>query len=961
MSHSKSILCLIFSLVIVAISGCGGSETRQNPHSERFIVGESESVVVDTDTNTRNNDVVEDDGSDIEAVVPARNYLCPTGDALLSTAPVPEFIMAGAQGALYISSDGETWQQVTDTKTNVPLNSVVKGRNTFVAVGDQGTALCSPNGHDWFVIELNRTIKENGVERQEKETGRLLGVTTDGNQFVIVGEKGLIYTNTSNTEWTRIHDGELQSHFYDVAWGNGVFIAVGGDIDSRIGASGQVNALRSHNGEQWSVPPGFINVDENLTHISWTGDQFLIAGKKVIPPDNSDDVCEENCPTRPYIYLSPNGYSWTERAPEFTEPSLGSMKTAGLLSIDGDNSGNVTAMGSGVLEDGSAVNFRLRKMKDDETGAWVWVYDNLSNDIPHAYLDVLMLDTRTYVLASDSTKADLFVIEDNGALTTINISSSLKLNKISKAGLYDAQALCPIDKPRKVVLDVAPKFYGAQYVVVGEAGKVYTSPDAEEWKTTTLDGEENLTAIVRVGASFYTVGEKGGIYCSRSGQNWRKLTSGVTTPLTGVAANDNLAVVAGDGGVILTTVNGVQWDQSALPNSTTTTKVNGIVWANDRFIAVGGESASGLGGFIYTSSDGQTWSENQLNLTEDAYLNDIIWTGREFVAVGYVCTGVSPCINDKLILKSSDGVSWSRVGSANNPRYISSELTAVASRGNEIVVFGRGSVVLDSDILIVGSNNQITPWLMRDFSEAGVDHYNTLVSHEEGYFLVGNRGVFSRTQTTLADIDLSILGDLTLRDIAINGNPPITAVAGKTLTYSPVVWEPDGQRLEFIVSAKLPLPDWVSWNQSTGTLSMNPTQDDLGVVIEDVNIYVAQDTKTVLSDSSGLFDVEVVSNNPPVITGEPVNTTISVLLNETFYFSPVAYDLDREQSLSFSVEALPSWASFDTETGILHGTPSQADVGVYPGITVSVTDGSSTVSLPAFSLNIVYFPEDLSL
>ncbi len=960
MIKPNSILYLIFSLVIVVVAGCGGDETRQNPHSERFIVGESESVVVDTDTNTRNNDIVEDDGSDIEAVVPARNYLCPTGDAVLSTAPVPEFIMAGAQGALYISSDGETWQQVVDTKTNVTLNSVVKGRNTFVAVGDQGTALCSPNGHDWFVMELNRTIKENGVERQEKETGRLLGVTTDGNQFVIVGEKGLIYTNTSNTEWTRIHDGELQSHFYDVAWGNGIFIAVGGDIDSRIGAAGQVNVLRSHNGEQWSVPPGFINVDENLTHISWTGDQFLIAGKKVIPPENSDDVCEENCPTRPYLYLSPNGYSWTERAPEFTEPSLSSMKTAGLLSIDGDSSGNITAMGSGLLEDGSAVTFRLRWIQDNESGTWAWVYDDLSNDIPHTYLDVLMHDTRTYVLASDSSNTDLFIIENSGALTIQNISSLLKSNKISKAGAYTAQAVCPIDKPKKVVLDVAPKFYGAQYVVVGEAGRVYTSLDAGDWKTTTLDGEENLTAIVRGGASFYAVGEKGGIYCSRSGQNWRKLTSGVTTALTSVATSDSLAVVVGDGGVVLTTVNGLQWDQTALPNAATTIRPNKIVWGNDKFIVVGGDSANGLGGFIYTSNNGQTWGENQLDLTEGAYLNDVVWTGREFVAVGYVCTGASPCMHNKLILKSPDGLSWTRVGATSDPRYISSELTSVAARGNEIVVFGRGSVVSDSDILIIGSNNQITPWLMRDFSEAGVDHYNALLNHKDGYFFVGNRGVFSKTKTTFSELDLNILGDLTLRGIAINGHPPTTAVAGKTLTYSPVVWEPDGQRLEFVISAKA-LPDWFSWNESTGTLSMSPSLDDLGDLVEDVNIYAAQDTKTVLSDSSELFDVEVVSNNPPVITGEPTNTTISVLLNETFYFSPVAYDLDREQSLSFSVDALPSWASFDTDTGILHGTPSQTDVGSYSGIIVSVTDGISTVSLPAFTLNVVYFPENLSL
>lgn len=49
-------------------------------------------------------------------------------------------------------------------------------------------------------------------------------------------------------------------------------------------------------------------------------------------------------------------------------------------------------------------------------------------------------------------------------------------------------------------------------------------------------------------------------------------------------------------------------------------------------------------------------------------------------------------------------------------------------------------------------------------------------------------------------------------------------------------------------------------------------------------------------------------------------------------------------------------ASFDTETGLLSGTPTAADVGSYPGLVISVSNGTSAASLPAFSLVVSKAP-----
>jgi hypothetical protein len=77
-----------------------------------------------------------------------------------------------------------------------------------------------------------------------------------------------------------------------------------------------------------------------------------------------------------------------------------------------------------------------------------------------------------------------------------------------------------------------------------------------------------------------------------------------------------------------------------------------------------------------------------------------------------------------------------------------------------------------------------------------------------------------------------------------------------------------------------------------------------------------------------------------------------VVLGETYDFTPVAQG-PNGAVLTFQVTNLPSWASFNTATGQITGTPSAKDLGIYASIQISVNDGTTTVSLPAFSINVV--------
>ena len=84
----------------------------------------------------------------------------------------------------------------------------------------------------------------------------------------------------------------------------------------------------------------------------------------------------------------------------------------------------------------------------------------------------------------------------------------------------------------------------------------------------------------------------------------------------------------------------------------------------------------------------------------------------------------------------------------------------------------------------------------------------------------------------------------------------------------------------------------------------------------------------------------------PKITGTPSS---SATVGVTYRFTPAASDGDRN-TLTYSVVNRPGWMSFSGTTGVLTGAPYSNHIGTYSGIVISVSDGSSKVSLPSLSI-----------
>jgi large repetitive protein len=93
----------------------------------------------------------------------------------------------------------------------------------------------------------------------------------------------------------------------------------------------------------------------------------------------------------------------------------------------------------------------------------------------------------------------------------------------------------------------------------------------------------------------------------------------------------------------------------------------------------------------------------------------------------------------------------------------------------------------------------------------------------------------------------------------------------------------------------------------------------------------------------------LAENSAPTISGSPLPR---VDMDTAYSFTPTANDADAD-TLTFSIVNKPGWATFDTATGALTGTPPRSAVGVTDGIVITVSDGTLSASLPAFTLEVI--------
>ncbi|MEI7210103.1 putative Ig domain-containing protein [Pectobacterium carotovorum] len=166
--------------------------------------------------------------------------------------------------------------------------------------------------------------------------------------------------------------------------------------------------------------------------------------------------------------------------------------------------------------------------------------------------------------------------------------------------------------------------------------------------------------------------------------------------------------------------------------------------------------------------------------------------------------------------------------------------------------------------------------------------------------------------------------------------------------------DPDGDTLT--LSATLangsPLPSWLRFDPTIGTLSGTPGNADVGTLV--IRVTATDGSNTSISTSFGLTvtnvnDVPVVATPIPpqsVVQGGGFNFTVP----DGTFSDPDGDTLTLSATLA-NGSPLPSWLRFDPTIGTFSGTPGNTDLGTLV-IRVTATDGSNTSISTSFGLTV---------
>ena len=176
----------------------------------------------------------------------------------------------------------------------------------------------------------------------------------------------------------------------------------------------------------------------------------------------------------------------------------------------------------------------------------------------------------------------------------------------------------------------------------------------------------------------------------------------------------------------------------------------------------------------------------------------------------------------------------------------------------------------------------------------------------------------------------------------LSGSPATTVTAAHYYAFQPSVSNAGSGTLTFSIANK---PSWAYFDSSTGRLYGTPLpQSNVGTF---ANIGISA------SDASGKgslapfsLTVKTLPDTPPVLSGAPAS---SVVAGKAYSFQPTAVDPNGLRMV-FTISNAPSWASFNSTTGLLSGTPATSNVGTYSNIVITANDGYMQGKLAAFSI-----------
>lgn len=332
--------------------------------------------------------------------------------------------------------------------------------------------------------------------------------------------------------------------------------------------------------------------------------------------------------------------------------------------------------------------------------------------------------------------------------------------------------------------------YGnGQFVAVGGTN-ILTSADGIAWTAQNSGTTNGLNGIGFVNGQFIAVGSAGMILTSPEGISWTPRNSGTTNGLYAVGYGANLFVAVGDAGTILTSPDAGSWTQQG--TNQPYRDLRGIAYGNQRFVVVE------LYGKISTSSDGVTWNSAYGGL---GIPSGVMYGGNQFVLASggeWGFPGVAAT--------SSDGVNWSGheapssthlvctaygnglyvTVDANGATYTSTKgdlwSALTPTTGLFGVAYGNGQYAAVGDAGTILTSPDAVTWTRRD---SGVtNRLQTIAGNESGFAILLSGPTILTSSDGIAWTPRSAGTTNDLHGIAAGSGEFVAVGQGGTLAYS---------------------------------------------------------------------------------------------------------------------------------------------------------------------------------
>jgi hypothetical protein len=205
------------------------------------------------------------------------------------------FVAVGENGTILTSPDGLTWTE-RSSGTNSNLNGLTYGNGLFVAVGENGTILISPDGVAWTE---NKIVDPSGPVS-------LVQIVYGNSVFVAVGGPPLssfLYTSSDGINWKIASSAQAFLTYYEMTYANGMFLALTVSYSVHSGHPPSRSVVTSVDGVTWIPMDESVTSDlpDPITKITYGNGLFVAVGRDGM------------------IFTSPDMAKWTKRASGIVE------------------------------------------------------------------------------------------------------------------------------------------------------------------------------------------------------------------------------------------------------------------------------------------------------------------------------------------------------------------------------------------------------------------------------------------------------------------------------------------------------------------------------------------------------------------------------------------------------------------------------------------------------------------